>query len=331
MGDTTAIAWADKTFNGWIGCTKVADECKFCYADRDNKFHKWNGGVWGPGTLRKITAEANWEKPLQWNREAAKIGAHPRVFAFSLADVFDVEGPLWPHDRRVPGYSKKMPVPPYGPNLTAMRVFFYNIVMMTQNLEWLVLTKRFVEAAEFCYEIESRANSDSDPTRWKNLSLLFSAGNQDNLEKAMSQMRRITGRKNGGTIKLGISAEPLLGPLNLRDHLPFLDWVIVGGESGPHARPMDLEWVRDIQLQCAEAGVAFFMKQTGAVFYDSKNYVIKHLWDTCGHPCDCCGECPSNSPDNPEQHPPLQRATKDRAGAVIEEWPAEIQRREFAA
>ena len=59
-----------------------------------------------------------------------------------------------------------------------------------------------------------------------------------------------------------LSCEPLLGPLRL--DLRGIDWVIVGGESGPGARPMKPEWVREIRRQCEDAGVAFFFKQWGA-------------------------------------------------------------------
>lgn len=62
-----------------------------------------------------------------------------------------------------------------------------------------------------------------------------------------------------------LSLEPLLGPLPNLD-LRNIDWVIVGGESGPHARPMDPSWVNDIRDQCQDAGVAFFFKQWGGVF-----------------------------------------------------------------
>ena len=62
-----------------------------------------------------------------------------------------------------------------------------------------------------------------------------------------------------------LSLEPLLGPLPNLD-LRNIDWVIVGGESGPHARPMDPSWVSDIRDQCRDAGVAFFFKQWGGVF-----------------------------------------------------------------
>ena len=61
-----------------------------------------------------------------------------------------------------------------------------------------------------------------------------------------------------------LSLEPLLGPLPSLD-LTGIDWVIVGGESGPGARPMARAWVAEIRDQCVEAGVAFFFKQWGGV------------------------------------------------------------------
>ncbi len=60
-----------------------------------------------------------------------------------------------------------------------------------------------------------------------------------------------------------LSCEPLLGPLRL--NLAGIDWVIVGGESGPGARPMNLDWVRSIRDQCTELGVPMFLKQLGGV------------------------------------------------------------------
>lgn len=58
-----------------------------------------------------------------------------------------------------------------------------------------------------------------------------------------------------------LSAEPLLGPLDLSEHMGFIDWVIVGGESGPSFRFMKQEWATSIRDQCVEAGVPFFFKQ----------------------------------------------------------------------
>ena len=60
-----------------------------------------------------------------------------------------------------------------------------------------------------------------------------------------------------------LSCEPLLGPIGLSEHIGIVDWVIAGGESGPNARPVDLDWVRSLRDQCQEAGVPFFFKQIG--------------------------------------------------------------------
>jgi protein gp37 len=60
-----------------------------------------------------------------------------------------------------------------------------------------------------------------------------------------------------------VSAEPLLGPLDLVRHLPGIGWIIAGGESGPRARPSDPDWFRALRMQCDEAGIPFFFKQWG--------------------------------------------------------------------
>jgi protein gp37 len=85
-------------------------------------------------------------------------------------------------------------------------------------------------------------------------------------------------KKTGAKIKF-LSIEPLLGPmrkLNLRG----IDWVIVGGESGPGARPVDPEWVREIRGRCVTAGVPFFFKQWGGVLKSRTGRVLDgRNWD----------------------------------------------------
>ncbi len=76
-----------------------------------------------------------------------------------------------------------------------------------------------------------------------------------------------------------LSIEPLLGPLGIFN-LKGLDWIIVGGESGPHARPIQEKWVLDIRNQCLEAGVPFFFKQWGGVFKKKAGRVLENkIWD----------------------------------------------------
>jgi protein gp37 len=80
----------------------------------------------------------------------------------------------------------------------------------------------------------------------------------------------------------GISAEPLLGPIDLTRALQsgLLSWVIVGGESGPHARPVDPRWVRDLRDQCVAERVPFFFKQWGGVFKNRHGRSLDNrTWD----------------------------------------------------
>jgi protein gp37 len=85
-------------------------------------------------------------------------------------------------------------------------------------------------------------------------------------------------RETGARVKF-LSIEPLLGPLPFLD-LTGIDWVIVGGESGPHARAMKEEWVREIRDQCLANGTAFFFKQWGGVFKKTTGRILEgRTWD----------------------------------------------------
>jgi protein gp37 len=121
MGKKTAISWSNSTFNPWIGCTKVSDACKNCYAEEDNKERKWVP-AWGTGVPRHRTTPGYWDGPLHWNRSAARTGQRPRIFCASLADVFDNE------------------VPP------EWRVDLWQLLRKTPNLRWMLLTKRIGNA-----------------------------------------------------------------------------------------------------------------------------------------------------------------------------------------
>jgi protein gp37 len=85
-------------------------------------------------------------------------------------------------------------------------------------------------------------------------------------------------RQTGASVKF-LSIEPLLGRLHKLD-LRGIDWVIVGGESGPGARPMDAEWVREIRDRCSRARVPFFFKQWGGVFKKREGRLLDgRTWD----------------------------------------------------
>ena len=275
MGENTKIAWCDFTFNPWIGCTKVSDGCTNCYAEAQNSFRKWNGGVWGKGTPRKRTSVANWRKPVQWNAVAAEAGAsmlrRPRVFCSSLADVFDSEvDPAW-------------------------RADLFALIKATPRLDWQLLTKR-------PHNIANMLPADWGDG-WSNVWLGTTVEDQKAADLRVPVLLEIPAR-----IRF-LSCEPLIGPVVLRGayegcgdcdpciagqrcsmgahlkalHPEGIHWVICGGESGSKARPMELEWARALKAQCEAGGAAFFFKQTGSVITGS---AIDHGYDPARWPED---------------------------------------------
>jgi protein gp37 len=187
---------------------------------------------WGRGNPRQRTSVANWKQPFTWDREAAQASGAARVFCASLADVFDQEVP----DR--------------------WRMELFNVIRETPHLRWLLLTKRpayGVEQVAIWQEIDAQTCGRI----WFGVS----AENQEWLNRRADYLTDI----RLAEITTFVSAEPLLGQLDLAGWEDYIDWVIVGGESGKGARPMNPDWVRDIRDQCVRAGIPFFFKQWGGV------------------------------------------------------------------
>jgi protein gp37 len=220
MGEKTEIAWCDSTFNPWIGCQKVSPGCDHCYAEAlmDKRYGKVQ---WGPHGERKRTSAANWKLPLRWAKAAHATGKRPRVFCASLADVFDNQiDPSW-------------------------RIDLFDLIGETEELDWLLLTKRPENIAKML------------PTNWgdgwSNVWLGTTCEDQANFDRRWPKLRDVPAAVHF------ISYEPAIGPLFVRPNLP--SWIICGGESGGGARMMQAEWARDIRDQCKVAGIPFFMKQ----------------------------------------------------------------------
>ncbi len=231
MGKNSAIEWTDHTFNPWIGCTKVSPGCAHCYAEQ---IGKRTGRVkWGKGQPRQRTGPACWKNPMAWNKEALKSRQRQRVFCASMADVFDDEVD------------------------TDWRADLWALVRKTPFLDWLILTKRPENIAAML------------PSYWgegcPNVCLMTTVEDQERTGR-ISQLLEVPARYHG------LSMEPLLGPVNLKpEWLKHLDWVIVGGESGGNARPINPDWVRSIHRKCEDAGVRFFFKQWGCWSPDPKH------------------------------------------------------------
>jgi protein gp37 len=297
MSAKSKIEWTDHTFNPWIGCTKVSPACDHCYAEVSTPSRAL-GVTWGAGQPRRVTGEANWKEPIKWNKrnfyqcacgwrghevntEGTSLteglpscpecdsmdlqDARQRVFCASLADVFDKEAPLGARER------------------------LFELIEQTPNLDWLLLTKRIGNVQEMI------------PARWapafpSNVWIGISVVNQQEANRDIPKLLRVP-----AAVRF-LSMEPLLGPVDLRqahmntERLPRVDWVIVGGESGPHARPMVLGWAKEIVSQCQSAHVPVFMKQLGA---------------------------------NPTNREGITHPISDRKGALMEEWPEVLRVQQF--
>lgn len=249
MSENSKIEWTDHTFNPWEGCTKVGPGCDHCYAEvRNARFAGGESVNWGAGAPRRRTSESNWNKPLKWNAEAdaffAVHGRRQRVFCASLADVFDNEVPKeWRRD-------------------------LFKLIEETPNLDWLLLTKRIGNVLDMVpppWLDRINFRGDWPANVWIGATIV----NQEEADRDIPKLQQVP-----SAVRF-LSMEPLLGPVNITRigfmdgfiaplERPYgIDWVIVGGESGPHARPMHPDWARAIRDQCYKARVPFLFKQWG--------------------------------------------------------------------
>lgn len=227
MAEGSKIEWTDHTFNPWTGCTKITPGCDNCYAEG---WSKRSGHVkWGNHERKRTTVDY-WKGPTIWNRNADRFeathGHRQRVFCASLADVFDNQAEA------------------------AWREDLFALIRQTPRLDWLLLTKRPFNIAKFL------------PKDWgngyANVWLGMTAEDQERFDARWHHLAAVP-----AAVRF-ISYEPAIGPLSIAAAELKPDWLIVGGESGHGARPMDAQWVRSIVDECCDLGVAPFFKQWGA-------------------------------------------------------------------
>jgi protein gp37 len=234
---------------GWH-CEKVSPGCANCYAERINR-RVGTRERYGKGVAESFLDEKMLTAPLRWRKPR-------RVFVCSMSDLFG----NWVPDEWLD------------------RIFA--VMALAPQHTFQVLTKRSARMREYMgrgkdseafkpiWEAAGRPKSLKWPP--PNVWLGVSAEDQPRLDERGPDLL-----ETPAAVRF-VSAEPLLGSLDLnRKELVcktwrrgftigrYLDWVIVGGESGPGARPMDIAWARDIVEQCREDRVACFVKQLGSV------------------------------------------------------------------
>ena len=229
MSDNSAIEWTDATWNPVTGCTKVSPGCDHCYMFTQYPrltAMRVRGYEVGPHEVQLLPERL--DAPLHW-------GKPRRVFVNSMSDVFH---PKVPFD------------------------FVYRMFDVMHKASeqrghvFQVLTKRPGRAVAWWRQ----HGRDFDNVWPVNVWIGTSVENQ-------KYAPRITVLARLPAPVRFVSAEPLIDAVDLSHWLDSGDvqWVIAGGESGPSARPMSLDWVRDLRDQSRRAGVAFFLKQLGGV------------------------------------------------------------------
>jgi len=274
MGEKSKIEWTDATWNPWRGCTKVSPGCKFCYAERlDKRFGRDFSKV-------KIASEKQFNAPRHWRDPKM-------IFVCSMSDFFHEDADKW-------------------------RSEAWGTILSRQKHIFQILTKRAERIKD---------NLPMSYDWWKNNWELYKHVWFGVSVEDKEQLWRVEKLLKIPTAVRFLSVEPMLGRIDLTlknegmmlsRQPPYvsldnwntlqgkcgelkterLSWVICGGESGPGARPMKLDWARSIRDQCKEAGVPFFMKQMGAVWAK-------------------------------------ENGSKDRKGGDINDWPEDLRIREM--
>ncbi len=233
MSDRTAIEWADATLNPLRGCSRVSPGCQNCYAERVAARFSGPGQPY-EGLATIVNGRPRWTGQVQLVPEkldqARRWQKPRRIFLNSMSDLFHEAVPKAFIDR----------------TMAALRA--------TPQHTYIVLTKRPDAAAAYFFNDWLTLHEQPPP---RNLWLGVSVESAAYLDRitTLQAIPRLTVRF--------ISFEPLLGPIHMPD-LSGIHWIIIGGESGPGARPMHPDWARELVSQGKLQGCAVFFKQWGA-------------------------------------------------------------------
>ena len=345
MGAKTKIAWTDATWNPWRGCLRVSKGCRFCYAEAQSKRVPDVLGHWGPAGPRVVAADSYWRLPHQWNREAEKAGVRRRVFLGSMLDFFEqYDGPITRGGRTIWMAPEEpyryVPMPERGERdlvpierqniaegrfrpltLEDLRSRALTIIKKTPWLTWLILTKR-------------PKSIPAAPGYWKSLPNVWIGTSVEDQETADYRVPLLVSVPAAMHF---LSVEPIIAPVTLTrirtDHGGHgritvnalagrwyanerysgtfeskVKLVIVGGESGPHARPCNVDWIRSIRDECFAEEVFVFVKQLGSRPFSPHPGIE---WEKY----------------NPVYDDDLD--LKDHKGGDPDEWPKDLRIRQF--
>jgi protein gp37 len=261
---STGIQWTDETWNPIRGCSRVSEGCRNCYAESVAKRFSGPGlpyeglttkGKWN-GTIRVVDEAMT--KPLSWKKPR-------RVFVNSMSDLFHENVADETIDRifAVMALAPQHTFQVLTKRPERMRAYLSCATFGASIISEPSAYKRVVAALDLPDWLPAGRSFRRVPEAWPLPNVWLGVSVED---QATADTRIPLLLDTPAAVRF-ISAEPLLGPINLNPHLyedQQLHWVIVGGESGHGARSCSIEWVEAIVGQCVAAAVPVFVKQLGA-------------------------------------------------------------------
>lgn len=259
----TKIEWCDETWNPTTGCNKISPGCKNCYAKRDwTRLSQNSKTVYFGRKFEDVqTHSERLETPLRWTKPR-------RIFVNSMSDLFHVSIPQH--------FIQEVWV-----TMALARARGHIFQVLTKRADQMLQSVMKLDV-EYVRAIYDAATVNMPAWEWPlpNVWLGVSVEDQERADERIPELLKVP-----AAVRF-LSCEPLLGPIGLtmlhHDRItnidclrglhgipiphaegPKVDWVIVGGESGPNARPMHPEWARSLRDQCQSAGVPYHFKQWG--------------------------------------------------------------------
>jgi len=221
------IEWTDATWNPIAGCTMISPGCTNCYAMRMAARLQAIGHPAYSDVTRKSGNRAVWTGKINVNDKAIAVPLKWRtpkkVFVNSMSDLFQDNVPL------------------------ELVIKVWDVMAAAHWHIFQILTKR----PDNMLKVVKEANLPTLPNVWLGTSV-----ESGKFNSRVSLLRRVP-----AAVRF-VSFEPLIGRVG-KINLTGIHWAIVGGESGPGARPMEADWVEDLRIQCRKQAVAFFFKQWG--------------------------------------------------------------------
>ena len=231
---TSQIEWTDATWNPVAGCSVMSAGCTNCYAMTMARRLEAMGVEKYVGLTRISGGRAVWNGVVREDKSALRIPyswAKPKkIFVNSMSDLF--------HEKVNVSFILDV----------------WKVMRETPRHKYQILTKR----PDIMAELLNTEVGETLPNVWLGTSV-----------ESADVADRIDHLRDVPAIVRFISFEPLIGPVGTVN-LSSVDWAIVGGESGPRARPIKKEWIDEVLAQSRQYGVAFFFKQWGTWGEDNK-------------------------------------------------------------